>query len=125
MSARAHRGLSGLMALAFGAQVLAAFVPQAGEACICTDATCCRPAKAARPPARQSCHSEQEPPASLRCGHLPDETVPLPASIALLPAGVAVVPPWHVVPVAAEPPSSPRPGFDRLDGPPPRPSLAS
>src|SRR5262245_10398949 len=124
MSARGRRALGGLMAVALGAQALAGLIPRDAETCICSDAVCCRPAKAARP-VRPRCHSETDPPASLRCGHPADEAAPLPTSAAVLPVAVATAPSETVTPLEATARAAYRDGFDRLDGPPPRASLAS
>ena len=81
-----------LLALAFGAQSLAAFAGAKAQSCACTEALCCRVAKK---PAPAACHHVESGSAgSLRCHH-PAELFRLPVTIAVLPAPVALRPRWR------------------------------
>src|SRR6266480_3097008 len=97
-SAVRPRVSSGLVMLAFCAQGLAAFAPARPDPCACTEGACCRAAK--RPaPARARCHdAPTEHPASLQCDH-PEQDVPLPVLIALLPAPPTGTPAGHAEPL--------------------------
>jgi len=110
-----------LLALAFGAQSLAAFAGAKAQSCACTEALCCRVAKK---PAPAACHHVESGSAgSLRCHH-PAELFRLPVTIAVLPAPVALRPRWRTTILAPPAAIHPHEGFSRLDSPPPRPPRA-
>ena len=119
LSAIRPRVSSGLVMLAFCAQGLATLAPARPDPCACTEGVCCRAAK--RPaPARARCHdAPTEHPASLQCHH-PEQEVPLPVLIALLPVPPAGAPAGHAEALAGRSATSLLTGFSRLDLPPPR-----
>ena len=118
------RGAGSLVLTALCVQGLAVFLPPPADPCVCSDSTCCRTAKRPAAP-RASCHDEASRPAArLRCHH-PEQDVPLPATIALLPAPTPAAPSETPKAIAARAATSPLRGFSRLDLPPPRPPRAA
>jgi hypothetical protein len=118
------RGAGSLVLTALCVQGLAGFLPPPPDPCVCSDSACCRTAKRL-PTARASCHDEASRPAArLRCHH-PEQDVPLPATIALLPAPTPAAPSETPKAIAARAATSPLAGFSRLDLPPPRPPRAA